>query len=285
MPRGPAARAGAVLGRSVPALVAAVLLLGSAASARAAVDLPPPDGHSVRDLASVIRPADRERMERWHRALFEGTGVAIVVVTVPALDSEPIEDFATRVGTEWGVGKKGEDRGIVVALAVKERRIFVATGYGVEGFLPDGRVGGLLDAEVIPHFRQGDFSRGLLQASAALTAIAAREYGLSIDGLEAPKRARAPGRRGGGFIVLLVLVVLALLFFSRFSRPGGRRDSLLTALLLSSLSGRRGRYGRGGGGFGGGFGGGGFSGGGFGSGGFGGFGGGSFGGGGAGRGF
>jgi uncharacterized protein len=286
MARGPAARAGAWIRRRAAAraatLACVALLQGAALPAAAAVSLPPPDGRSVRDLASVVEPADRDRMERRHRALFDATGVAIVVVTVPDLEGEPIEDFATRVGTEWGVGKKGEDRGIVVALAVKERRIFVATGYGVEGFLPDGRVGGLLDAEVLPHLRRGDFSRGIVQASAALASVAAREYGLSMDDLhEARGAGRARGRGGGGWIGLLVLLLLAFLILS------GLRHPLLAALLLSGAArrrrGMRGRWE--GGGFGGGFGIGGFGGGGFGSGGFGGFGGGSFGGGGAGRGF
>jgi len=282
MTRGPTSRGEVCALACSAALFVAALLHAAAVPATAEFKLPPPDGRSVRDLATVIQRQDQERMERWHRALFEATGVAIVVVTVPDLDGEPIEDFATRVGTEWGVGKKGDDRGIVVALAVRERRIFVATGYGVEGFLPDGRVGGLIDTEVLPHLKRSDFSRGLLQASAALTAIAAQQYGLSIDDLqEIRSTGRARGRGGGGWIGLLVLLFLALLFMS------GMRDPLLAALLFSGVTGRRrGGYGRRtGGGFGGGFGGGGFSGGGFGSGGFGGFGGGSFGGGGAGRGF
>jgi len=277
MARGPAARAGGFVPRFFAVVLPAALWLGATHPGWAAISLPPPDGHSVRDLASVVDQQDEERMERWHKALFDATGVAIVVVTVPGLEGEPIEDFATRAGTEWGVGKKGDDRGIVVALAVQERRIFVATGYGVEGFLPDGRVGGLLDADAIPHLRRGDFSGGLLQASAALTSVAAQQYGLTIDDLQKVRgggRSRGRGRGDGSW--LLVLVVLAILFFS-----GSR---LLSALLLSQGLGRR-RGGRWGGGFGGGFGAGGFGGGGFGSGGFGGFGGGSFGGGGAGRGF
>jgi uncharacterized protein len=279
MTRGPAARAGAFASGVAAVVLPAAVWLFAARPGWAAIRLPPPDGHSVRDLASVIDQQDKERMERWHMALFDATGCAIVVVTVPGLEGEPIEDFATRAGTEWGVGKKGDDRGIVVALAVQERRIFVATGYGVEGFLPDGRVGGLLDAEAIPRLRSGDFSGGLLRASAALTSVAAQQYGLTIDDLQKVRGSgRSRGRGRGDVSWLLVLLVLAIFFF------GGSR--LLWAVLLGGGLGRRsGGYRRMGGGFGGGFGAGGFGGGGFGGGGFGGFGGGSFGGGGAGRGF
>src|SRR5262245_16500105 len=185
---------GVRLASAVIRTAALAATLAAAAAPRpvaAEVRLPPPGDRSVHDLASVVRPEDAATMERRHQALFEATGVAIAVVTVPDLEGEPIEDFATRAGTEWGVGRKGEDRGIVVVLSLSPRRIFVATGYGVEGFLPDGRVGGILDREVTPLLRQGDMSRGLLQASAALVAAAAQEYGVDIEGLKAT---RASGR-------------------------------------------------------------------------------------------
>jgi len=253
-------------------LLFAALVLATpmgAPPAAAEVRLPPAGDRSVHDLASVIRPEDAATMERWHRALFAASGVAIVVITVPDLEGEPIEDFATRVGSQWGVGRKGEDRGIVVVLSLAPRRIYIATGYGVEGYLPDGKVGALIDREVMPVLRAGDLSRGLVQASAGLVAAAAAEYGLSIEGLQAARRQQ----RGGPMPVaaLVVLALLALLFFVFVAR----HPVLAAILLSSSRGGRRG-------GFGGGFGGGGFGGGG---GGFGGFGGGGFGGGGAGRGF
>lgn len=249
------------------------LLLALAPPAEARVEVPRADGRSVYDLAGVIAPGDASLMERRHRAIFEAAGVAIVVVAVPRLDGEPIEDFAVRVGQGWGVGRKGEDRGIVVALAIEERRVFIATGYGVEGWLPDGRVGEILDREVTPLLKRDDFSDALRQASASLTAAAAREYGVAIEGLP-----REPGAGEGGasrplspvaaaFLILIAVVVLVAIVRHPF-------------LLLWLLSGPRRRGGFGGGisygGSGGGFGG---------NSGFGGFGGGGFGGGGAGRGF
>ena len=265
-----------------PARLACVLLLSALAlpAAAAVTPLPPRDTRSVYDLANLIRAEDLRQMESWHRALFDSTGVAIVVITVPRLDDETIDEFATRVGTEWGVGTKGDDRGIVIALSMKPRGIQVATGYGVEGYLPDGKVGGILDSEVMPHLKAGDYSRGLLQASAAFTSIAAQQSGLTIDGLQEKRVAgRAKGRGGGGFFGILFLLLIVFLVLSAIRNP------ILGALILSGM----GRRGRGPGGFGGGFGRGGFGGGGFGgggfSGGFGGFGGGGFGGGGAGRSF
>jgi len=234
--------------------------------AMAQVRLPPHGDRSVHDLAGVISAEDARAMEAIHTGLFARTGVAIVVVTVPELEGEPIDDFAVRVGTEWGVGRKGEDRGIVVALAVSERRFFIATGYGVEGYLPDGKAGEILDRFAIPPARRGDYSGALLQTSAALVRLSADEHGVTVEELARvpapPDRRR--GIRGGGLIPLILLGAMIYLAI--------RHPSLFVLLMLSGRGGGRRRGGFGGGGFGGGTG-------------FGGFGGGGFGGGGAGRGF
>ncbi len=247
------------------------LLVTGATVTVAQIQLPPHGNRSVHDLAGVLAPDHVTAMEALHKELLDKTEVAIVVVTVPSLDGEPIDDFAVRVGDEWGVGKTDQDRGVVVALAIEERRVFVATGYGVEGFLPDGRVGGILDANTIPHLQQGDFASGLLGASAGLAAAASDEYGVSLEGrVPVVQPARATRAREpspfSGVIGLLLLIGMGYLFV--------RHPGLFFLLLLSGMG--RGGYGGSRSGFGGGFGGGA---------GFGGFGGGGFGGGGAGRGF
>ena len=140
----------------------AAFLLAAITAAVAQVELPPHGDRSVHDLAGVVSAPHIQTMERLHKELFDKTGVALIVVTVARLEGEPIEDFAVRVGEEWAPGVRGEDRGIVIALAMEERRVFVATGYGVEGYLPDGRVARLVDQFAIPSLRQNDFSTGTL---------------------------------------------------------------------------------------------------------------------------
>ncbi|HEU4401516.1 MAG TPA: TPM domain-containing protein [Candidatus Polarisedimenticolia bacterium] len=233
--------------------------------AAARVVLPPPAGLSVHDLAGVISPEQKAIMERRHTDLFARTGVAIVVLTVPRLDDETIGDLAVRTGTEWGVGRKHEDRGLVVALETEHGHVFIAAGYGVEGYLPDGRLGSILDRDVVPWIKRQDYSTAMFQASAALVEASAREFGVTVDGLGggAAER-RGEGPSVGGMLMLVLLGILALVMMIR--------HPWLFWLLMSSSRQRGGGWG--GGGFGGGFGGGS---------GFGGFGGGGFGGGGAGR--
>jgi uncharacterized protein len=245
-------------------VAAALLLLAVALPAFALIKIPPPENRSVHDLSGVLSPDLVRALEARHTELFQKTGVALVIVLVKDLEGEPLADFAVRVGKAWGVGKKGEDRGIVVAITTGEPHIFVATGYGVEGYLPDGRVGGILDDYVVGPLRSRDFNTAVQMVSAGLVSASAQEYGVTIGGTpDAPSEAqgRRRGSLAGSIFAILFMVIMIVLFI---------RNPTLFLLLM--MSGRRGG------------GGGSFSGGGFGSsGGFGGFGGGGFGGGGAGR--
>jgi uncharacterized protein len=241
--------------------------MGELRPAMTQVVLPPQGDRSVHDLAGVIRQDHIQTMERFHTELFQKTGVAIVVITVPSLEGELIEDFAVRVGEEWGAGREGEDRGIVLAVAVQERRIFIATGYGVEGYLPDGRVGRILSQYAIPYLRQNDYSTGILETSAALVSASAEEYGVTIQGATPRATTRSPSRSRDSSPLGTIFKILGFLFLAYMFI----RHPMLFLLLMSG-SGRGGAFS--GGGFGGGGGGG-----------FGGFGGGGFGGGGAGRSF
>lgn len=254
----------AVLALLLALAVGAVLAARSERLLGAQIRLPPPEDRSVHDLAGVIDPEAEETMERLHTDLFRQTGVAIAVVTVPTLEGEPIEEFGARVGTEWGVGRRDEDRGIVVSLAVEERGINISTGYGVEGFLPDGRVGAILDG-VVPALSEADYSTGLVQISAALVGAAADEYGVTVDGaieLMPPALGR-PASRGER----IAAAIFGLLFTLGMFYLVVRHPMLFLLLLSSGRGTRMGRGGFRGGGFGGGHGFGGFGGGGFGGGG------------------
>lgn len=230
---------------------------------RAETRLPPRTDRGVYDVASVIDPQSEQLIERINHELYSRAGVAIVVLTVPRLEDETIDELAVRVGHTWGIGDEGRDRGLVIALAVEERRIFVATGYGTEEYLPDGRVGALIDEQAIPYLRANRFSEALLRLDAALAQISAEHYGVRLE-LSGMPRTEGPARPEPGPLqfVFGVLALIALAYLAI-------RHPRLFFLLMLSMG--RGGDRRGGSGFGGG-------------GGFGGHGGG-FGGGGAGRGF
>lgn len=253
-------------------LVALAALVTDAAAATIAV--PKPQGF-VSDFAGVLDAGTKARLDGVIRELKQKTGAEIAVVTVRSTKPESAFDYAMAIAEQWKPGDTKKDTGVVFLIATDDRELQILTGYGVEGPLPDGRVGEIRDRLVVPAFRAGDYARGIAEATTTMAALIAADAGVELTGAPRPQvRQRAPSGGGGlGLLVLVILVILVLNMMGggRGGGPGMRR--------------RRGGFGGpiilgGGGGFGrgGGFGGGGFGG----SGGFGGFGGGGFGGGGAG---
>ena len=135
------------------------------------VSVPPQVDRSVHDYAGVLTPAVIATMEQQHRALFAQTEVAVVIVTINTLDGENASDFGLRIAESWQPGNRATERGIVVVLAVDDRDVAIQTGYGAEGFLPDARVGAILDT-AIPALAQNEWSAGVLSISQALVGTA-----------------------------------------------------------------------------------------------------------------
>jgi uncharacterized protein len=238
----------------------------------AAEKFPKPLG-AVNDFANLISPQQRKEMTALAREVLERTGTAIVVVTLPTIGDDDPRDYANRLYRAWGIGKKGEDRGVLIFLALKERRIRIETGYGVEGILPDGLVGEILDRDVRPFLKKGEYGQGLLNAMVSLSQAVARDAKVSLSGQPGTRdgmQPAAPRKKGTrltsgltGFLILILVAVLLL---------GTRQGRDLLPFILGMIIGGMGRGGGSGGGFDG-----------FGGGGFGGFGGGMSGGGGADR--
>ena len=218
---------------------------------------------AVNDFAGVIPAQYKQSMENVARELMQKTGAAVVVATMKDIEGNDPADYVNRLYEAWGIGEKGKDRGVLIFLALKERRVRIEVGYGLEGVLTDGMSGEILDRYVVPLLKKGDYGGGLFNALMAVASVTARDAGVSLTAL--PQQEPRKGETGGVNIGSLIFffIIMTLLLGTR----QGRR--MLPFLILLLFMGGRG----GGGGFGG-FGGG-----------FGGFGGGMSGGGGAGRGF
>lgn len=251
------------------ALLLAALLLFSIRVAAAGESFPRPVG-AVNDFAGVISDQDKGPMERLAAEVLEKTGTAVVVATVETIGDGDPTDYANRLYQAWGIGKKGEDKGVLILLALKERQVRIETGYGVEGIIPDGMAGEILDRYALPRFRAGDYGKGLAETMAAVSSIAAEAAGVRLTGA-APRPRQVGTGKGIGIGQLSLLVLAAALLFG--TRRGRAMLPWLLVMMMGGGGGRRDGSGGGFGGFGGGFGG------------FGGYGGGMSGGGGAGRGF
>jgi uncharacterized protein len=229
-------------------------------------DLPKPTNY-VSDFAGVLSPETTASLNALCAQVDRQAHAQIAVVTIKSLDGEPIENFATALEDKWKVGRKGTDRGLLLIFAANDRRYRIEVGYGLEGILPDGRVGDI-GRQIVPYLRQGNFDAAVTVAVQQIAGVIAADAGVTLT---------AQPRRGPpvpqakpltlGQLVGLGLVLLGVIFL--LARLGG---SGLLGFLIGMFLG-------GGGGGGGGWGGGGGSDGD--GGGFGGFGGGSSGGGGA----
>jgi uncharacterized protein len=215
-----------------------------------------PTGY-VNDFSNTLDASSQQTLEAYCANLERATGVQMAIVLVPTLDGEPIEDAANRLYHEWGIGKKGKDEGILIMLAVKDRKSRAEIGYGVEPIITDGAAGGIL-RQIRPILQQGNYGGALLAAAEQMGNTIAQSKGVALD---TPEPLRTTGRRVHRTSIPFPLILIGLFFLLWLLSCGGRGGSgtgFLTGMILGNMMGGRGGWG--GGGFGGGDSGGGFGG-------------------------
>jgi uncharacterized protein len=255
-------------------LLAVSVVFSTAMLAAQAVDKLTKPTDYVSDFAHVLSPDTITRIDRICSQLDHSQANAqIAVVIVQTLDGEDAADYANQLEDKWKMGRKGSDRGVLILLAIGDHKRRIEVGYGLEGILPDAKLGDI-GREMVPQLRANDFDGAVTLAVDEIAQTIAADAKVTLDD-EPAMAARPMPQRHSGSAGKIILILFLLLFFGGFS---------LLRLLMVFFGGGwgRGPWIGGGGMGGGGFGGGGFGGGGGGGGGFGGFGGGSFGGGGAG---
>jgi uncharacterized protein len=126
-------------------------------------------GGWVTDKAEILQPETETQLNQMIARLEAKNGAEIAVVTVPetAPAASP-KEFTTNLFNYWKIGKKGQDNGVLFLISVKDRRVEIETGYGVEGILPDGKVGNIIETQITPRFRQKDFDGGTLAGTRAI---------------------------------------------------------------------------------------------------------------------
>jgi uncharacterized protein len=227
----------------------------------------------VNDFAGVLSADAKNQLTNLCTELDQKANAQIAVVTIHTLDGDSVDDFANRLFEKWGVGPKGTDRGVLILLAVNDRQYHIEVGYGLEGILPDGKVGGF-GRQMVPLLKQGDYSGAIVQLTGQIARVIAQDKGVTLSAQPpAPPEddgQQAPSLNFGAIILILFGVSLIFrIIRSLFSHGGTQRRGTGGWWWFPPM----------GGGGGGGWGGGGFGGGGGGS--WGGFGGGMSGGGGA----
>jgi uncharacterized protein len=208
----------------------------------AALEVPELSGY-VNDLAGMITPATEQKINTFLRNFEASDSTQLVLLTIDSLEGEPIEDYSLSVAESWGIGRKGKDNGALLLIAKQDRKVRIEVGYGLEGRLTDLLTGRIIDNEITPRFKAGDFEGGIIAGVTAMVEAVRGEY--QGTGNTTRKKQRNPL----GALALLLFLGPGLMLLSGRGRHGRHRRG---GFWIGGFGGGGGGFGGGGGGFGGG---------------------------------
>jgi uncharacterized protein len=242
-------------------ILAGIVCVFLAATLAAALDVPALRGR-VNDYAGVMTQEQRRSLETQLAQFEQETGHQVAVLTIPTLEGEDIEGFSIRVAESWKIGKKGFDNGVILVVAVKDRRLRLEVGYGLEGVLPDAIAKTITSNYIVPRFRAQDYAGGIIAGIDAVLKVIKKEP------LPESARQKKENRQPEINSIAMFVITLAVFGLMAFASTGRRRRNSMWeprhrghGPIIFGPGGFGGGY-SGGGGFGGGSDGGGFSGGG-----------------------
>jgi uncharacterized protein len=209
-----------------------VLFLSSCASASKEIAFPKPQGY-INDYAGILDAATKNELDALVRSVESSTSAEIAVAVVESAQGLTVQQYANALFAEWGVGKAGQDNGILMLVALEDRELWIEVGYGLEGVVTDLEAGVIVDDVILPFFREGEFSMGIYYGVAA---IANKIYlesgmaGLDISSLKSidsfSPQASAPASTAGGpnlfllvclpfFGIIFIIIIIASIFSRR----------------------------------------------------------------------
>jgi uncharacterized protein len=191
----------------------------------------------INDYANVISERAKNELENLLRQHENQTTNQLAVLIVPTLGNGSLEDFAERVFQTWKLGQQGKDNGALLLVAINDRKMRIEVGYGLEPYITDAISNRIIQNEIAPFFRRGDYQGGI---RSGLTAIVSRLEGEELD-TAADSRSRQRGSRGGsgyGFLLFLMLVfsLIAGTIIFKKNRRNAPRKSKSTGLPMRKLS-------------------------------------------------
>ena len=204
----------------------------------------PPIKARINDYADILNSSQKIQLEQLLENAEAKTSSQFVLLTISSLQGEVLEDFSMRVADKWKIGQKGLDNGVILLIALAEKKIRIEVGYGLEPILTDVKSGYIIRNLIVEQFKKGDYYQGIHQALVAITGIVNGEFVISPEELAKYKKAKK--NKINAYIPFGIMFLI--IFLMNIFRGGRRRGSSI--------------FWAGGFGSGGGFGGGGFSGGG-----------------------
>lgn len=166
----------------------------------------------VNDYAGVLSSGEQSALEQKLVAYFDTTSTQIAVVIENSLEGDDLFDYCQRLAEGWGIGEKGKNNGVLLYVAIDDRKVRIHTGYGLEGALPDAICSRIISKRIKPNFKAGNYYNGLDEATSDMIAAAQGEY----------KNDREPNGENG-FMNLAILIGIIIIFFVIFKGKGGGR--------------------------------------------------------------
>jgi uncharacterized protein len=177
--------------------------------------LPPKSGTLVTDYTNTLSADDKQQLENKLVAFDDSTSTQIAVVIIKSTGDYDINDYGQKLGRAWGIGTQGKNNGIVVLVAIGDRKVSIQTGYGAEGAVPDAVTHEIIQNDITPRFKQNDYYGGLNAGTNDLMKYMKGEY------KSAKKPQQQSGGGIGGFIVLIFIVIIILVVIFRGGGGGG----------------------------------------------------------------
>ena len=168
------------------------------------------------DLTGTLTSAETTELESLLSSFARSTSTQVVVLMVPTLNGDDLEEYSLRVAEKNRIGRKGKDNGVLLLVARDDRKVRIEVGYGLEGVLPDALAGQIIRREIAPHFRQGDYYGGLRAGAEAIMAATKDEYHA--------EPAAQKGHQASPLLFLVIIIAVALIRLTRGARrffPGG----------------------------------------------------------------
>ncbi|PAW92933.1 methanol dehydrogenase [Mucilaginibacter sp. MD40] len=186
------------------------------ASVSFAQDIPQRSDKLVTDYTNTLSETDKQNLENKLVAYNDSTSTQIAIVMMQSTGDYDINQYATALLRKWGIGSKEKNNGVLILVAMKDRKMAISTGYGAEGSLPDIVTQQIIQNDMKPRFRENDYYGGLNAATDDIIKAMRGEY-------KADKKA---GKKDGGsviFVIIIVVIILIIIFKNRGGGGGGRR--------------------------------------------------------------
>ena len=201
-----------------------LLLLAAWAPPASAVaaepDFPALTGRVV-DNASILSAATIQNLTGMLEKHEQATGEQVVVVTLKSLDGYPIEDFGYQLGRHWGIGQKGKNTGAMLIVVPSEHKVRIEVGYGLEGKLTDAISRTIIEGDIVPNFRRGDFNAGVLAGTGSILSVLG---GGSVTGTDAETSSAVAASNWFFPLVVMIFFIFMLLRNLFGSRYGYYRE-------------------------------------------------------------